>query len=464
MMRTADDLSRIDKILIDRDGLPQSEATRRRRATPVVLAAGVEIADSRTLQAAFVTAAALASRCFPGMVVATFDGGRRRFPLLLPKALGTDLQDAVGRVAGRRAVEGQRRRDGDCMTLAFGTVPRQLDGVQVSFDRWSAMVSPTRTPTRLRERDGCAIAGVLAGALGVSEIFLRHFGITAEATLRTLGLSLWRPDLPGHLDDAAGPVLEWLPAEVWLMGLGHLGQAYLWNLAMLPYSTPGAVDFVLNDHDRVSKPNRETGIITRRTDVGRPKARVAAEWLEAFGFRTRVVERRFDERTRPRHDEPGLLLCGVDRSGPRHLLEETGFDLVVEAGVGGRADNFDAIAVHRFPGARSAASMWPETKDSTDEDDRVRRLAEANREYRAVRDAFGCGHLDLAGVSVAVPFVGAVAGSLVVSECLRGLHEGERFEEIQLRLENARPYWVTGSNDGNAPPPVRLPSVPAAAA
>ncbi len=58
-----------------------------------------------------------------------------------------------------------------------------------------------------------------------------------------------------------------------------------------------------------------------------------------------------------------------------------------------------------------------------------------------------CGRFELAGKSVAVPFVGAAAASLVVAETLRLLHGGPAFTDIKLSLgtPNKRAARVNGS-------------------
>lgn len=84
---------------------------------------------------------------------------------------------------------------------------------------------------RLLEDDDQPLAGVLAGALGVSEAFQATRGL-AVAGRRTIGISLWRPDVPWRAPDAVGPSLEVLPEKMWLLGLGHLGQAFAWSRAI----------------------------------------------------------------------------------------------------------------------------------------------------------------------------------------------------------------------------------------
>jgi hypothetical protein len=45
-----------------------------------------------------------------------------------------------------------------------------------------------------------------------------------------------------------------------------------------------------------------------------------------------------------------------------------------------------------------------------------------------------CGRRELAGKSVAVPFVGTAAASFVVAEAVRLLHEGPAYYDIKLGL------------------------------
>ena len=83
-----------------------------------------------------------------------------------------------------------------------------------------------------------ALAPMLAAALAVNEAFLYVSGHAGVAGRRTVGLSLWDPapacDWLG--DAVTEPALSLLPARLWLIGLGHLGQAYLWALGLLPFA------------------------------------------------------------------------------------------------------------------------------------------------------------------------------------------------------------------------------------
>ena len=147
------------------------------------------------------------------------------------------------------------------------------------------------------------LAGVVAGALAVSEVFQHALG-SNTAACRDTGLSLWCPDLPWQSSEAVGPALQRLPTGVWLLGLGHLGQASAWSLGCLPYSKPDDLEVYLVDFDTVVQANHSTGLLTLPADIGQRKTRIVASRLEQLGHLTRLIERPFDDHLRPSNAEP----------------------------------------------------------------------------------------------------------------------------------------------------------------
>ncbi len=165
------------------------------------------------------------------------------------------------------------------------------------------------------------------------------------------------------------------------------------------------MNVILNDFDRVVPANLDTGLLNRPGDEGRFKTSVAAGWLEGLGFRPRLIERPFDADTRHHPGDPSLALCGFDGTGPRRALDGTGFAKVIECGLGGTADDFDVIDFHTLgPPSPPAAELWPPGPAAAAVSEEA---VLENPVYRGVRDHWACGHMELAGVSVAVPFVGA---------------------------------------------------------
>lgn len=425
------DLSRISKLLVDRDGIAPDRALEQRQRFGVRLVLGFDVASSASLQLAALTAAALAHRCFPGGVRVACAPDVLAAVSLVPHARAT-LGQALGELLGD-GYEVDLGEHATVRVLVFGDA--DADGLRVTFDGWTAMVGPVEMLARMAERPLCSLAPVLAASVAVSEVFLGFADVALMAGRRAVGLSLWRPDLDPRSPDALGVPVEFLPESLWMLGLGHLGNAYAWALAALPYEAPGDVIVYLNDFDRVEAANTETGVLFGSSDIARLKTRTVADWLELRGFQTRMVERPFDENFRRRNDEPGLALCGFDKNLVRLALPSAGFRRVVETGLGGLPSNFDAIGLHTLPNRRRAEELWPVGNAAGEialAELHVKRARENPGYARLAKDE--CGRIELAGKSIAVPFVGMTAAALALAEALRLLHGGPRFQSLKARL------------------------------
>ncbi len=431
MVATVDALRRDAKLFVDRDDMTLADAEARLAGKTIALAVGTDVCESATLQAALLTAANTAAR-WCGAVNLLLPNSDFSNKLRLPWPDST-LVAALRRAVPNLGIDERVDVTPGTSVLRFGDVRGHDDGLQVTFDGWIGAARPA-SMGRLAERERCPIAGVLAGGLAVSEVFLRHASVNPRCETRDVQISLWRPDLAPGASGTFGPELSFLPDAFWLLGLGHLGQAYAWSIAMLPYAAPQAVRLHLQDFDRVGRSNPHSQILTRPTDVGVRKTLVVARVLCEYGFDPAIVDRPFDESVMRLDTEPELALCGFDGQGPRHLLESAGFERIVECGLGGTYQDFDDIVVHPLPQpGRSARDLWSEIVPGTAV---AERLARSRRLYRAVEQADGCGQVALAERSVAVPFVGAVASSLVLAETLRMLHDGERYASVSLQLSD----------------------------
>ena len=417
----------------------------KRQQFVVTLVCGADVTASYMSQLSVLTAAKIAKRCFPGAVrvalPAEVDGAAA---LLWQTLKGLPSFGALLRqIVGDHNVVCAQGNLHDGNVLLFGDAPDMEGALRVTFDGWVAKVGPVTQVTRLPERPSCSLAAILSAALGVSELFLSFAEISREAKRRTVALSLWRPDLDSTDSDAIGPAVKWLPGDLWALGLGHLGNAYLWALGTLPYANASQARIFLNDFDSVENENIETGLLFTHADRDHTKARTCAAWLERGGFQTRLLERRFDENIRCQHDEPRLALCGFDSNPPRRDLGSAEFVQVVECGLGGTSNNFDALNLHTLPNPRSVDELWP---DLSEEEERQReanqkRVAQENEAY--IRSGLDeCGRVEFAGKSVAVPFVGAVAGCFVVAETLRLFHDGPAYTDIKLRLGTLKTHCV----------------------
>lgn len=427
-------LSRISKLFVDRDEIAIEDALVRRQQHTIVLHCGGDIAQSYTLQLAVLTAANIASRCFPGAVRIALEPIVAEAPLLVWPSLQETFGQALTALLGPEALISARGEHGG-IAVVFGNAASVKGALRATFDGWIAAVGPATAMDRLPERAYCSLSGVMAAAIAISELFLAFADISVEAGRRVVAVSLWRPDLAISDPDALGVPVEFLPRELWVLGLGHLGNAFLWALASLPYADPTEVELYLNDYDRVEDENVETSLLLSTDKVRRYKTRACGEWLEERGFQTRLIERPFDGSFRRRSNEPGLALCGFDSNPPRRDLATANFLRVVESGLGGTPNNFDTISLHTLPNPRLPAELWPDL-DPGEEVKRQQRqeaISQTNQAYAGI-DHDECGRYELAGKSIAVPFVGTAAAALAVAEPLRLLHRGPAYTDVKLRM------------------------------
>jgi hypothetical protein len=428
-----DSFCRLSRAIIEKHRCTYAEALRILGGLRLNLMCDEKIRGSAALQAALVTAINAGKRSFLGGVSVSMPP---EVANLLPWPGAVTLNDLAAELGGP---PGKPLFSPSTHTLYFGAATDPVeDGLTVVCSGWRGGVAPAEQAVSVDSPHDFALGGVLAGSLGVAKGFLRVSGLSSRFVDGPQGLSLWRPDLDWRSPESDGPRLELLPLNLWLLGLGHLGQAYVWNLGLLPYPRFRPATVFLQDYDRVVAANWNAGLLCGEMSPGRYKTRLCDGWLEARGFGTRIIERPFDELTRRNGEEPLIALCGFDNLKSRSLLEGAGFDLVVECGLGGDTENFDDIVLHTFPEASQTASdIWGRG---------IGGMGSASG--GALANAFGdlkdCGILlaTLEGKAISSSFVGAYAGALVVGELLRGLHGGVRCELIKAHLRSNDPHGV----------------------
>jgi len=383
--------------------------------------------DEVSDQTILLTCVALAKRVFLGGVTVVGDlSANQETPL----PLGLTLQDAVLSLGAKAELE-----DSVCQPrILVGTAPAPINGfaVRAVASGWRGGIIPGSSSFAPRGTIPIPTASMLAAALAVNEAFLHVNGTAPVAGRRSLGLSLWNlsTDTDWLVDDPNEPPLTYLPSSLWLIGLGHLGQAYLWGLGLLPYAAPENLRLVLQDTDRVTESTESTSILTDASMVGHMKTRVLASWAERRGFQAEIHERLFGPWVNRQNFEPSVALCGIDNALGRRALDQAGFDLVLEAGLGRGHQDFRTMRIHSFPGSRPSEDIW-RRKDAVEED---------AIQQPAYEDLLTTGKLDqcgitlLAGKAVGAPFVGATAATLVLSELLRILHGGGLNQLVDVDL------------------------------
>lgn len=447
------DLSRIDKLRLDRDALAPKESRAQRSASVPCIAAGSDCANSEALQVALLTAVNLAHKSFSAAVPLQAPDsvwGAARLTSLSAKVTVGEALLEVGAVRMEPASEDPR------LTLVVGDGPVTRRALRVTFDGWRVAVGPAASLTRLEERPYCSLAPMAAAAVAVGEAFSAWANINVEASRKNIAFSLWRPDLPVSLEESLGEQVEEFPKKLELFGLGHLGQAYIWAMATLPFEDMGTVLPYLCDDDQVELPNLETGALLRPLHIPGRKTRAAADWLRERGLDCRLVERFIDEGYRRCASEPGIALSGFDNNGARQWLAGAGFTTIFDSGLGGEATNFDSIAVRNWPHPRAAAELWPVDDHATraQREARRRQRTNSNAAYNDIATD-ECGRLLVADKSVAVPFVGAVSAAFVLAEVLRRTNGGPTFSDCRLRVCSLTDGPVAAQLTAMRAPPTR---------
>lgn len=426
----ADSMHRLAKLALDAgevDSPEEAVALFSRYRLRIHL--GPSWANTLAGQACFLTALNTAVRAFLGGVEVY---GDLDLTLEVPLYKGRRAR-GVAEEIGATVVT---NADTELPTLVVGDAPESALPafcVQLSWDHWRFEIAPVSTGSGLTCADDNPLAGVGAAALGVNEAFMHVRGDLAEAGHRSVGMSLWNPlAVADWRDDGhRGPVLTYLPKSLWLVGLGHLGQAYAWVLGMLPYSADGRPHLVLQDFDKAAESNLSTCLMMWSADLLKPKVRAVASRLEAAGFTTALVERRFGPGHRVMVDEPTTALVGVDNVTARRDLDTAEFSLVVETGLGSGYRDFRNIRLHTFPGPRLPSQIWTAAstaQTATELNDTYKKLAEARKDI--------CGMTLLASRAVATPFVGAMAAVLVLAEVMRPHHGGLVYAVLDLQLKS----------------------------
>jgi len=431
------ELNRSVKLAMDSGEAPSmKEAQKIFQGYRLGIGLGPDVALSATKQAALLTAVNAGRRCFLGGVEVN---GCPDAELLVQWRNCRSLSEAVVDLGGTLV----NKNTPTIPQIVIGDASVSNDAtdfcLRATFDGWRGGVVPINEAIRLNERHEFTPTGILCGAIAVSEAFQYVRGSNAFAGRRSFGLSLWEPDSRhSWLDNSEfGPDLEMLPAKLWLIGLGHLGQAYLWTLGFLPYRDVGAVELVLQDYDRLVPANDSTSLLTNQSILGQLKTRAMAQWCEQRGFRTSLVERRFAPDFRINADEPQVALCGVDNKPARAALEDVGFAQVIEAGLGKGGEEYLALQIHTLPGERSARARWGvqdigELSDSLYEQPAYQALNAAGLDQ--------CGLTLLANRSVGASFVGAFTATLVIAELLRMAMGEKRYGVIDGTLRSPESY------------------------
>ena len=392
-------IARISKILVDNEKISFDEAQARLRALTLEIVVGPE-STSPAAHAAILTAVSVASRTFVGGVRVTgaVDGCLNS---ALPLRAET-LAEAVGLVGASDFNSAASRK----ILVGMNGISEAAWYVSPWWNGWRA--GTTKSGEARWDAGDNPLPGIAAGALAVGVAFeaerKRSVEFQGEVDLWPIGAGQKAP----RFDDV------FLPGALWLVGLGNLGQAFLWTLSALPFGNPGDVSLVLQDRDTVTEENWATSVLVKDETYGSLKTKVAEDWASAKCFDARRIDRHLSARDRLDDDDPRLALSGVDKVEARRLMAEVGFDCIVDAGLGRTASDFDRYRVTVFDRTRPIDKHF-----AGQEDGPVGQDPPTGDAYRRLEAEIGpCGAVEIGGASVAAPYVSALAAAIAISRVI----------------------------------------------
>jgi hypothetical protein len=390
------EIARLSKILVDTLGITFEEAQARLRALKLEIVVGSD-ATSTAAHAAVLTAVSVGRRSFVGGVRVVGAVGQRTNSLVpIP---GYTLAEKCEQL-GACPFEGA-----PTCRVGIGAI-RVADEVPTFLLCWNGWNAGVRRMTEQAAIDDGQnpLTGIAAGALGVGAAFEFARGRT---NITPADVDLWGAKPAPLFEDV------FLPNALWLVGLGNLGQAFLWAMAFLPYEDPRKVSLMLQDDDRVTPENWGTSVLVLEETYGMLKGKVAEKWAEKRGFDIRRTDRRLTTLDRRADGEPMLAICGLDRIESRRSLASVGFAAIIDAGLGRTADDFDQFVVRVFDQNRSIDRYFDNQTDAKP----IKRQEGAA--YERLKEEIGqCGVAGIGSASVAVPYVSAVAAAMAISRAI----------------------------------------------
>jgi hypothetical protein len=410
----------------------------------VIVATGMPF--DRCGQAALCTAVATAVRAF-GNVVVVADGSAK---LALGPYHGLTVAEMAGQQGARHADQLDRSVvHANFPVLHLGDAPAEPgDAVQLRarWDGWIASVQSIE-PVRRASREGNVVTAIAAAALGVHEAFgaIRERP-GSDVGRRTITLNLWQPGT-----DIDGPPLTHAPVAWWLVGLGHLGQAYAWVLSWLPYADPAKIEVVLQDTQRAVDANHSTGLLTPIDPAPVRKTRLAEAALDQAGYDVVILDRRLDETSRALPGDYHVALLGVDSLKSRRLISQVGWKLAIDAGLGIGPANFNATMLYRFPAMIPSDTLAAWNTDVP----RQRRAAPAALADLQQRDP--CGSVELAGTAVGAAFVGALTACVAIAQGVHAVVAEDGFDVINVHLQSDDAFVAPATGQVDLPTARMLP-------
>lgn len=271
---------------------------------------------------------------------------------------------------------------------------------------------------------------ILASSIAIYYAFCKIYKMRETIDVN-VGISLWslNAGVNWYHDESDGPNHPNMPRTIWNLGLGHLGQAYIWTLASFKFESSSKIKFLLQDSDIVDLENLGSQVLCQYKDIGKYKTRPCLQFIEEMGFEAQIIEKRFelkDDEQDWMRDYP-LLLNGVDNVKTRKSISNKYLKLYLDGATNGSSELFDSFTMNNvYSRGKSLDEIWTDNEAKSD-------ILHKNL-YDRYEKTEKCGFLSNIGIST--PFVGLFSSAIIVSELLRSLNGGEKHSIVSLQMRD----------------------------
>ncbi|MCB0496167.1 MAG: ThiF family adenylyltransferase [Cyclobacteriaceae bacterium] len=418
-------VNRTSIAIAEKHDIGLEESIEKMKSAKIALVAGEELKNSIPLQAAFLSTLNAGKRTFLKGVKCYIDDS---VPNLLPVA-GNNFSEVIANYGGLITEDEPNSRE---QKLLFGIAPTDENSIEVVCSAWQAGLNFYGDIRKVcpRSNTKVVVGGIAGAALGLFHLFNRQFSIIDNLTGLSTGISLWTMNTSENWNapENEGPLNINFPKYIWSVGLGHLGQAYLWILGLMNSDTK-ETKILLQDHDIIERENIGSQVLCQLSDEGKQKTRVCAAFLESLGLKTRIIEKPFlkEDQYQEWAKKYKILLNGVDNIETRKSIDPNHFKLFLDGGTNGRLELLDSFTLRNFAVSnRNPEEIW---KTNKNDDKALHRNL-----FKRIDKENGCGQLINLGIST--PFVGLFGGTILISELFRSLNKGIAHSSISIQMRD----------------------------
>jgi molybdopterin/thiamine biosynthesis adenylyltransferase len=419
-------INRATLAIAEKHDIDLIEAYERMNNSSIWLIANDSIRDSFAKQLAFLTTVNIARRVFLKGVNCVLPQNT----LNLLKMSSLYFNDMVVKYGGKLSDNNSEEND---IKILFGLECYDDNCIESISSGWRGGVNfNNQKRIEIEEEMNYTTLGPVASAsLACFYSFCKCYNLLENNIEFNCGITLWDLGIKNdwYKQENDGPKDLNFPRNIWNLGLGHLGQAYIWTLGLMNCRDPKKVNFLLQDSDIVEAENFGSQVLSTEQYFGLPKTRPCVSFLEDLGFKTQIIEKPFinGDAEQAWMENFHFLLNGVDNVKTRISLTKNNLQLFLDGATNGRLQLFDSFTMKNISkSGKNIDELWPDKEENT--------MVLHKNLYDRYEKEHRCGYITNHGIST--PFIGLFSSTILIAELLRSINFGKCYSVISLQLRD----------------------------